>query len=711
MSLITVLQLEYNKRRMNLDRIKRLRDMAIVRYVFVGGLAYVIELSVLFIFSEVAHLSPTVSVGISFWIGLIVAFLLQKVLAFKNTSRQKKTVAFQVITYLILVVFNYSFTLLFVHFTEQIIGLFASRTIALVFTTLWNFVIYKKLIFREDPLVMPQSLLSKKSLVLLASVAALIISSVYVAYKTSLVHSYNHDQIINGYLSESGETFSQAVFPGTHSQLLKWPFFYLVAQAGNSERVLMISTIIMYLATVLGLLIIVYLLSGKNAKLTALVGSAMSLILALVPPQPLPGKLLPVNAAMITTRNLEYIVFIVLMAMLVLLSKRARPDYRLALGAFLGLVILGASDKLFVVLPVCVAGVALFAALILGRNIRYTLRFLTPLAVSFLAWLSYGILIRIINATGFTTITDESKAPFPFVSNLPEFFTGTKYLIRSVGINFGAVPPAGIERLSLQGLPFLINGLLLLVSTAATVFVLYKWAVTNVKKKHEFWLSLSAWLSVASAGTMALFVATTHEYQSDARYVSLYFFSAVLCLTYMLRYLYAEKKISEGKILTGSIILLAILPFTLLVSRHQFNLHMTATESTIGASINKASAALTEQNVDLLVGDFWFSTATRLKSNNSFEFLPMSTGGCETPNEVLNSEHWEEPEKEVDKSAVYILSDGNPQTKTYNHGCSLSYLNKLYGKYESQIVLRGSASKPIEVIRIYNYDVRTKINN
>lgn len=679
-----------------------------MRYVFIGCLAYFIELCVLFSFSHLLKLSPTISVGISFWVGLIVAFILQKIFAFKNNSKHKKTVALQIVLYLILVAFNYIFTLLFVHFTESLIGLFASRTIALIITTLWNFLIYKRVIFRETPFKLPKLTFTKSLLLLFMSLSILIVSSVFVSQRTAVVHSYNHDQIINGYLFEDHETFNEAVFPGAHSQLIKWPVFFVISLAGNSERVLYIATILTYLATVLGLLVFVYIISNRNIKVTSIIGLVMSSSLALVPPQPIPGKLLPVNAAMITTRNLEYIIFMALMALLVLLAKHLKVNFKILLAALVGLILLGASDKLFIVLPVCVLMVVLVGSIVLNRNLRHTIHYLTPFLVACAAWAGCALLIRLINLSDITTIT-ESSTPFPFITSASELITAAKYLVKSIGMNFGAVPPPEVSMFSFQAIPYFFNGFILVVSSVASIFVLQRWIKALMQKKYDFSLNLAAWLSIASLGTMALYSLTTHEYQSDARYVSLYFFSSILCLAYSLNYILTGKRYGQLVLKSASIVLIAMVPFVMLASREQFKIHTVSTEQIIGTGTQIAQDRLTEKNVDLLVGDFWFSTVARLKSGNEFLFLPMSTGACETPNEVLNSDKWRMPKSSVDRSAVYILSDGN--NKTYNHGCSLAYLTQLYGVPEDEILLRGSSSKPVEVIRIYNYDVRTKITN
>lgn len=128
---------------------KKFVNHPLVRYIFVGGVSYVIEMLTLGIFFYVFQLTPTVAVAISFWVGFFVSFALQKLLAFRNKSTNKRHLSRQFLIYSGLVAFNYSFTIAFVWLFEPILSLFLSRTIALGITTAWNFLIYSKIIFKN----------------------------------------------------------------------------------------------------------------------------------------------------------------------------------------------------------------------------------------------------------------------------------------------------------------------------------------------------------------------------------------------------------------------------------------------------------------------------------------------------------------------------------------------------------------------------------
>ena len=129
--------------------IRQVKTSTLLRYIIVGGTSYAIELSVLLLLVHVLHFNTTLAVSIGFWLGLVISFLLQKFLAFKNTDTRARRLTIQTVYYALLVLFNYGFTLLFVHLLEPFIDLSIARTLALIITTAWNYIIYKKVIFTE----------------------------------------------------------------------------------------------------------------------------------------------------------------------------------------------------------------------------------------------------------------------------------------------------------------------------------------------------------------------------------------------------------------------------------------------------------------------------------------------------------------------------------------------------------------------------------
>jgi putative flippase GtrA len=114
------------------------------RYLLVGGSAYLIEMACLYSLHHVLGLSSIASVAISFWVGLVAAFILQKWVTFQNYDKRARVLASQILTYGLLVVWNYAFTLLAVKLFSSI-SVIIVRTVVILIITSWNFIIYKSL--------------------------------------------------------------------------------------------------------------------------------------------------------------------------------------------------------------------------------------------------------------------------------------------------------------------------------------------------------------------------------------------------------------------------------------------------------------------------------------------------------------------------------------------------------------------------------------
>ncbi len=117
-------------------------------YLVVGVSSYLVEIGSLYILKVIVGLPDLTAVAISFWIGFVVAFILQKWVTFKNHDKQPKTITKQIVTYSLLVLFNYLFTLGIVALFSQAVSVFIVRTIAIAIITIWNYAIYRTVIFK-----------------------------------------------------------------------------------------------------------------------------------------------------------------------------------------------------------------------------------------------------------------------------------------------------------------------------------------------------------------------------------------------------------------------------------------------------------------------------------------------------------------------------------------------------------------------------------
>jgi len=118
------------------------------RYLVIGVSVYIFELLVIIVAQKLGS-SAVVAVGLSFWLGLLVSFALQKLVAFGDKRMHHKVLIPQVIAFSLLVLFNFGFTLLVTKLLSPPLPAMVARTLALGTTTLWNFYLYKTRVFRN----------------------------------------------------------------------------------------------------------------------------------------------------------------------------------------------------------------------------------------------------------------------------------------------------------------------------------------------------------------------------------------------------------------------------------------------------------------------------------------------------------------------------------------------------------------------------------
>lgn len=119
------------------------------RYIIIGLSVYVLELAAIII-SQRLGASTIVAVAISFWIGLLVSFFLQKIVTFNDKRMHHKVLLPQLIAVVCLVFFNFGFTILVTRLLRGHLPAVIIRTFVLGITTLWNFYIYRTRIFKNE---------------------------------------------------------------------------------------------------------------------------------------------------------------------------------------------------------------------------------------------------------------------------------------------------------------------------------------------------------------------------------------------------------------------------------------------------------------------------------------------------------------------------------------------------------------------------------
>jgi putative flippase GtrA len=119
------------------------------RYLVVGGSVYAFELLIILAAQQLGA-NSILAVGLSFWLGLIVSFILQKVVTFKDRRTHHRILLPQLAIFSLLVLFNFGFTLLVTQLLTGVLPATLTRTLALALTTIWNFYLYRTKIFKTD---------------------------------------------------------------------------------------------------------------------------------------------------------------------------------------------------------------------------------------------------------------------------------------------------------------------------------------------------------------------------------------------------------------------------------------------------------------------------------------------------------------------------------------------------------------------------------
>ena len=119
------------------------------KYLLVGGGAFALDYGLLLLSHYVLNINLSVSTSIGFISGFLFSFTLNREWAF--AKQNKRRAHNQIIEYSLLVIFNYFFTLVFINFLSSVAPVFLLKPAAVGLITVWNYLAYKHLIFREEP--------------------------------------------------------------------------------------------------------------------------------------------------------------------------------------------------------------------------------------------------------------------------------------------------------------------------------------------------------------------------------------------------------------------------------------------------------------------------------------------------------------------------------------------------------------------------------
>jgi LmbE family N-acetylglucosaminyl deacetylase len=534
----------------------------------------------------------------------------------------------------------------------------------------------------------------------IAAVITLLLTTILWSILGARVHQNNADQLINPYLFENLHTFKTAQFPGQHTYLLKWPIFLLVHLLGSSNTAYLFMTVLVTTST-LGLFSYILWKIDRRPLVFGTTILMLASVLLLVPVQPYPGGILPVNMAMIPTRNLEYVLYI---ACLLGVIKNHVKSYKFLISV-LGLSVLVASDKLFLSISL-VGAVVTFIVYGFRRQFKLLGITLNWLVASAIGGVGGIALIWLIGALHLTHFSNQGSGPYGLIKDLHQLILGAAYALLGLMTNFGAnpafnttyfreMPKQALHHLfSFSGPALIINFGVLLMGLKAAYHTLVTSLGLNrkdtVEKDKYYYLSIALiWSSIATFGA---YIFTNHYYAADSRYLGLSLFALFITLS-----TYARSKSWPDTLLvkTGLVIFIMLLLSLPMVLKSN---HAGVTAGSEFDQRNSLIAqAIAGHKIDYLVGDYWRVVPIRQIAQNTIKISPLES--CTKPRSILSSLNWQP--KLAKTSFAYVLSLDKGLTDYPS--CSLNDIINVYGKPNNSVTIAGTLDKPKELLLFYDY--------
>jgi putative flippase GtrA len=131
-----------------MEIIRKILNHHLVRYVFSGGIAAVINLGLLYILTEYAGLHYLVSGVIAFCCAVIVSFSMQKKWTFQDHSTHATHKKFGIFVVVALINLGLNTLLLYLFTDLAKFHYIVSQILAAAIVALWSYFIYKKVVFR-----------------------------------------------------------------------------------------------------------------------------------------------------------------------------------------------------------------------------------------------------------------------------------------------------------------------------------------------------------------------------------------------------------------------------------------------------------------------------------------------------------------------------------------------------------------------------------
>ena len=120
---------------------------AVVRFLFVGGLSFALDLGLLALLHEVFGVELWLATPVAFVVSLVFNFLLQRMFTFRATNKGSVSA----VKYILLVIVNIAVSDLVVTGSDALgWSYLIGKAWATVMTTVWNYFLYRHWIFKRD---------------------------------------------------------------------------------------------------------------------------------------------------------------------------------------------------------------------------------------------------------------------------------------------------------------------------------------------------------------------------------------------------------------------------------------------------------------------------------------------------------------------------------------------------------------------------------
>ncbi len=524
-------------------------------------------------------------------------------------------------------------------------------------------------------------LISTPSYVHLAVAAAVLgLSTIIWSLTIARFQQGNADQLADGFLFEHATTFMQAQFPAAHTQLLKWPLFWLLGILHSAPAAYAVATTALCLVTVGTFAYLLYRIVRRPTVLAVLY-LGLACVLTLVPAQVLGNVSSPLSMAMVTGRNIEYLLYLVVLVLLLPSGRQYNWKSWGVAALLFGLLL--ASDQLFLICGLGGAAILLLYAYSGQRRSPLVSGWLW-LAVAGLGWGVSRVLLWFLgHGTG---IIGTSTGFSGHATSLASVHAATAYGLKGLALNFGISLSAG----PLAVLPAALNALLVGVAI---------YAGYRVWRGGESWSAppdratmLSLLLGMSTLAAFVVYAVTNHAAMADARYLSIALFAGFVVLATYSRQLRVRPMMAYA---ISSLLAVGIVLGLVAVVRHT---SQTIDGNPIWARNQRIAQVLAAHPGQILVGDFWRVLPIKEDSKQAAQaVLPLT--GCVQPRQALSSKAWQHDL--YNHRFVYLLPLQSPAGMPFGR-CSLQTILFIYGQPTAVVRVAGAQQHPSESLLFYN---------